>query len=65
MSNVVHCPICKTRRVTKSRNKFFRCCGVLHSVKDNLLGSGIKRYDIRRKIKSIPTKEETIKVKVV
>jgi len=58
MTNVVLCPICKEKRTVKSRNKYFRCCGVLNSVEDNLLGQGVDRKVIRNE------KLNLIKVKV-
>lgn len=68
MTNIVLCPHCKTKRTVKSRNKFFRCCGVLNSVEDNLLGQGVKRYEVR---KTVPTskpqviEEDRIEVEIV
>jgi len=66
MTNIVICPNCKVKRVVKSRQKFFRCCGVLNSVEDNLIGHGVSRYEVTKKVPAIPKKVSgLIEVEVV
>lgn len=65
MSNVVKCPVCDRKHVKEARRRFFRCCGVLHSVKECLLGHGVRKYEVTRKVPTSPKKDDLIEVKVI
>lgn len=65
MTLIVQCPICKSKKAIRNKRKFFRCCGCLHTVKDSVLGRGVRRYELTRKVpisRVLKQKEEWVEV---
>lgn len=67
VTQVVKCPICNNKRTLRSHYEYFRCCGVMHDAKQNLLGSGITKkpkIDVSEPALEVESPQKTKKVKI-